>query len=297
MFVNSDSPPGPCQLCGHEPLRKFVVPSTTVLWRCSRCGLYQYGPMAAGMPQSPPSEKPAGELSLCPEWCTEGRFRRKVRTATVRLNRIAPLLTADHVTMVDVGCGFFGAVMEAANRRGWTAMGTDVGEAAVFHCRRRGYRCEICENGHLPFEDQSFDLLTAWNVIEHVQDVTESLMEFRRVLRKGGILAMETSNANCLKARFLGARYRRFWPRGHTYTFPPRSLSQFVERAGFQVVGQPFVGRLTDLPPSMTCYALGYQAQYELRRVLRSQKAFQLFARRVDSQASQGKSRSLAATG
>jgi len=252
--------------------------------------------MAAGVHRDTPSEKPVEESLKCPQWCTERRSRRKLRTATVRLNRIAPLLTADRISMIDVGCGFFGAMMEAADRRGWTAVGTDVGKAAVFHCRRRGYKCELCENGRLPFEDQSFDLLTAWNVIEHVEDVMESLAEFRRVLRVGGILAMETSNANCLKARVFGSRYRRFWPSGHTYTFPPLSLKQFVERAGFQVVRQPFVGRLSELPSSMTCYALGYQAQYELRRVLRIQKAFQLFARRVDSQASRGKSQPLAAT-
>ncbi len=286
MLVSSDGRAKACQLCGHESLRKFVVPNQTILWRCSRCGLYQYGPHARGVWRNVSADesswKPPSAGPGLPRWYTEKHRRRKIRTATVRLNCIAPLLDARRVRMLDIGCGYYGALMEAAGQRGWKAAGTDVTEAAVTNCRELGYESEVCRNGRLPYEDESFDLATAWNVIEHVADVMESLVEWRRVLRPRGILAMTTDNANYLKARILGARYRCFWPRGHTYTFTPDSLQQFLERSGFEVVRQPFVGRLGDLPFPTACHAFAYRTQYVLRSSLGMHKPFQVFARRVD---------------
>jgi ubiquinone/menaquinone biosynthesis C-methylase UbiE len=261
-----------CQLCGHDPLDRFEVPNQTVLWKCRHCGLFQYGPVAS-------------EASYdSPHYHTdyERQRQRKVRTALVRLNRIAALVKAKAPRLLDVGCGI-GAVMEAAHQKGFFPVGSDVSQAVVEGCRQRGLECGLIVNDRLPFDTESFDVVTAWSVIEHVVDVRATLAEWRRVLRPGGILAIDTSSALCWKARLLGARYRGFWPHGHTYTFTPPTLRQFVLEAGFRVVPSPFVGRISDLPLSEACYSVAYQLQYELRQWLRLQKPFMLFAERVES--------------
>ena len=147
--------------------------------------------------------------------------------------------------------------------------------------------CQRVATWDLPFENESFDVVTAWSVVEHVTDVRDVLREWHRVLRPGGVLAMDTSDAACLKARLLGARYRGIWVPGHTYTFTRRTLREFCRQAGFAELRQPLIGRPVGMSLGEVAHAAAYQAQYEIRNLLRIQKAFQLFLRKPAANAAQ----------
>ena len=97
-------------------------------------------------------------------------------------------------------------MLEAASLRGWNAVGADISRRAVRICRQKGFECHTVDGHELPFDDESFDIVTGWSIIEHVIDVSKTLIEWRRVLRSGGVLAMDTSDAACLKAKLLLCR-------------------------------------------------------------------------------------------
>lgn len=263
-----------CQLCA-AALEKFVVPDRLTLWRCQSCGLYQYGVVPEDSAYAAHYHGGYGR-----------RRKQKMRTAAVRLNRIAAVLDIEKPRMLDIGCSV-GCTVEAALQRNWRAGGVDVSEDAVMFCREQGLDCQLIGVDKLPFPDESFDLVTSWHVIEHVADVRETLAEWRRVLRPGGMLVMETPDADCLKVRLKGAKYRRFWAPEHTYTFTYSNLKPFVEQADMEIVRRPMLGRLSDLGPSMAAYALAYQAWQGLRKSAGLSKAFQIFARRPLSDAAQ----------
>jgi 2-polyprenyl-3-methyl-5-hydroxy-6-metoxy-1,4-benzoquinol methylase len=253
-------------------LEKFVVAGGTTLWRCRSCELYQYGNFVD--PVAYEGEYHQG-YSL--------RLRRKRLSAASRLSRVAPLVDCRRPRMLDVGCSV-GATLLAARQRGWEAVGVDVSRDAVDLCRREGLECRTVDDFDLPFPDESFDVLTAWHVIEHVQDVRWTLREWRRVLRPGGVLAMETPDASSRMVRRRGTKYRRFWAPEHTYTFTPDTLARFVDRAGFEQLPLPTLGRLSDLPFWSACYAVGRETLLMTKRLLGRHKAFEIFARRpVDS--------------
>src|SRR3954462_9111886 len=87
--------------------------------------------------------------------------------------------------ILDVGCGT-GANLEMLGQFG-TAEGVDVSAEALNFCRRRGLNdVREGEAEHLPYEDESFDLVTAFDVVEHLDDDVAGLREMRRVLRPGG---------------------------------------------------------------------------------------------------------------
>jgi SAM-dependent methyltransferase len=87
--------------------------------------------------------------------------------------------------ILDVGCGT-GANLEMLSQFG-RAEGVDVSAEALEFCRERGLR-QVKQGAAeaLPYEKDSFDLVTGLDVVEHLDDDVAGLKEMRRVLRPGG---------------------------------------------------------------------------------------------------------------
>jgi len=89
--------------------------------------------------------------------------------------------------ILDVGCGT-GTMLTYLAAFG-KAEGVDIDEEALGYCRERGLQnVRLGEAGKLPFDDGSFDLVTALDVVEHLDDDAAAFREMRRVLRPGGHL-------------------------------------------------------------------------------------------------------------
>ena len=92
---------------------------------------------------------------------------------------------AERPRILDVGCGT-GANLELLGQYG-EAEGVDVSPDALAFCRARGLaNVRLGEAEKLPYEDGAFDLVTALDVVEHLDDDAAGLREMRRVLRPRG---------------------------------------------------------------------------------------------------------------
>jgi len=103
---------------------------------------------------------------------------------------------ADGRRVLDAGCGSGYGTAELANAA--TVVAMDISADAMAHARSAFARPGVyflrgaCES--LPFADGSFDLLVAFEVIEHLKGWREMLTEARRVLRPSGVLLVSTPN-------------------------------------------------------------------------------------------------------
>ena len=153
---------------------------------------------------------------------------------------------------LDLGCGAgdFTAVLDDVGAR---TIGADVAEAALGRARVRHpqLRFELVPTeGPLPFEDGSFDLVWASEVIEHVPDTARWLSEVRRVLVPGGRLLLSTPSHG--RVRVAAGGVERFSePLGdHLHLYTRRSLRTLLEEFGFgevtvrASVGPPLLRRL-----------------------------------------------------
>lgn len=147
------------------------------------------------------------------------------------------LRRGDRALDLGSGAGEFTAAMAEA---GAIAIGAEVAEAALERARARHPEQDfrlVPFDGPLPFEDASFDLVWASEVIEHVTDTARWLSEVRRVLGPRGRLLLTTPSHGRLRVA-LGGIERFSEPLGdHLHLYTKRSLRTLLDEFGFAGIG------------------------------------------------------------
>lgn len=105
--------------------------------------------------------------------------------------------------VLEIGCGT-GLILERAAEISKTALGIDISEGMLKHALDRGLEGVLADVTHLPFADESFDLVYSFKVLAHVEDIDRALKEMARVTRPGGILVLEFYNK--LSGRYLAKK-------------------------------------------------------------------------------------------
>jgi len=144
----------------------------------------------------------------------------------------------------DLGCGE-GHFAAAAAEAGAEVVGVDVAQAALERARAAYPSLELRlapEDGPLPLEDSSVDLVWASEVLEHVADTARLLSEARRVLRSGGALLV-TTPARGRGRLLLSGPPDPLGDELHLYT--RRSLAATLAGFGFEEVRVGCLGRAT----------------------------------------------------
>jgi len=146
--------------------------------------------------------------------------------------------------VLDVGCaaGYFLRVMKDD---GWQVTGLEPSDAirpmAEELLGKESVRAGLLGQVDLPAG--GFDLITMWDVIEHIPDVVAAAREVRRLLAPGGKFLIETQNVRSLAARLLGPRWQHYKHAEHIYHFHPATLADALGRAGFRVLeNRPWLG-------------------------------------------------------
>nr|WP_315213989.1 class I SAM-dependent methyltransferase [uncultured Duganella sp.] len=179
----------------------------------------------------------------------EDRYRGARETIKARLAAyapfIAPLATLQRPPRaLDVGCGR-GEWLELLGEQGFAAHGVDLDDGMLAACRERGLSVELGDAidclRRLP--DASVALVSAFHLVEHIPfDLLQALVaEAQRVLLPGGLLIMETPNAENL---VVGATSFYLDPT-HLRPLPPQLLAFVAEYGGF---ARPKVVRLQEDP-------------------------------------------------
>jgi SAM-dependent methyltransferase len=143
------------------------------------------------------------------------------------LDEICRQVTDRRPRILDVGCGT-GANLLLLSKYG-DAEGVDVSEDALAFCRARGLEnVKLGAGEDLPYEDGTFDLVTAFDVVEHMDDDVAGLKEMRRVLRPGGRVLLFVPTF-----MFLWGVQDEVSNHRRRYRLP--QLRRVLEQAGFEV--------------------------------------------------------------
>jgi SAM-dependent methyltransferase len=143
--------------------------------------------------------------------------------------------------VLDLGCGA-GRVVAPRRDHGADAVGVELAAAALERARRNAPGADLrllADDGSLPLEHGSVDLVWCSEVLEHVADTDHLLLEVRRVLRAGGRLLVTVPFHGRVKGALIAlTRFERhFDPAGeHLRFYTRRSLVQTLAQSGFAPV-------------------------------------------------------------
>jgi 2-polyprenyl-3-methyl-5-hydroxy-6-metoxy-1,4-benzoquinol methylase len=159
-------------------------------------------------------------------------------TARHRLGIVEQFATG---RLLDIGCstGFF---LQESSQRGFEADGIDLSRTAVAEARASKLNAyaatvETYQGG------AQYDVVTAFDVMEHVLDPAAFLRSVSRLLKPAGILVLTTPDTGSLTCRLMGRRWYFYVPGLHNFHFDRRNITTLLAHQGFRVLHVASAGK------------------------------------------------------
>lgn len=137
--------------------------------------------------------------------------------------------------LLDVGAGNGYFVYLARTEFGFPASGLEISTAEADYARDT-FGIELLRGAISSITD-TYEVITSFNVLEHVQHPAELLAQMRERLSSGGLLVVTTPNPSCIHRRLLGlSKWNMVCPPHHINLFTRTALHEILDRAGFQTL-------------------------------------------------------------
>jgi 2-polyprenyl-3-methyl-5-hydroxy-6-metoxy-1,4-benzoquinol methylase len=242
----------PCRICG-----SFTIAATLTrdwegfssTWvRCQECGVEHIDPypgsdeLAAYYDDSYVTKSCPGSVSHAVRYSDE--YARRMHEeyalglADVGLDpeRVAAF------SVLDFGCAE-GVFLDFLRDRGHDSdrmLGADISPQMVERAVQRGHRAVEAHRLE-ELADESFDLITLWDVIEHVPEPAATVAGLVRLLAPDGRLLVETPRMGLLSAE-LREEFEHYLPFEHVHLFPRETLIRLFAEQGLEAIARASFG-------------------------------------------------------
>lgn len=228
-----------CPLCGGTNRQHlWTIPPgrgltrAFALFRCTKCQLAFTSPR--------PSDT---ELVQCYDEAyygaaaLRGSFAKRLYEIFFRGRRKQIERHVQRGRLLDIGCGD-GRFVHYMAAHGWEAVGFDISPIARALARQQANdRVRILggrlTDHHLP--ERSFDLITLWQVLEHIGEPLPLLRHLARLLKPGGLIVIAVPNLDSVQAKMTGAYWWGLDVPRHLTHYAPGPLRRVLTAAGFLV--------------------------------------------------------------
>jgi 2-polyprenyl-3-methyl-5-hydroxy-6-metoxy-1,4-benzoquinol methylase len=143
-------------------------------------------------------------------------------------------------SVLDVGCGL-GDLLSVFQENGWSCLGIEFNKFAAGFARER-FGLNIIDRSIFDFdpEENRFDCIMLWGVLEHFTRPMEVLRKVYQLLREGGLLVLEVPSADSILVRYY-ERFGGYVDRiiegdRHIMLFSIESLKEMTARMGFNLI-------------------------------------------------------------
>lgn len=215
------------------------------LVRCRQCGLIYQNPQLSSEELSLhyPNDYLPYQLNT-----TEKQTRLEQVSQDRAISRFCERITSKRPQpgrLLDVGCAT-GAFLYAMQQQGWRVDGVEPNAHAASQAKQK-FDLDIFVGilAEAAYPSASFDVVTLWDVLEHVTDVKATLTETARILKPGGLLVFSVPNPASVEAHLFGANWVGWERPRHLTLIPPKLLSAYLHKTGLELKQiESFNGRL-----------------------------------------------------
>jgi 2-polyprenyl-3-methyl-5-hydroxy-6-metoxy-1,4-benzoquinol methylase len=137
--------------------------------------------------------------------------------------------------VLDIGCGH-GSLLKELSDKGCDAYGVELNPDSVEICRKKGLNVRVGSIDDMNFENEFFDTVILWHVIEHVPSPKNALDKIRKVLKPGGAVFLSAPNAGSYLAKIFGVHWFAWQIPFHFYHFSPDTFRKIAEKSGYKIV-------------------------------------------------------------
>ena len=159
-------------------------------------------------------------------------FKKKIEEI---IRKIPDQVGNDKKCLLDIGC-LTGILLDEAKKVGMNVAGVDISHDAVTVCKKKGfamYEGTIQSLGN-KIHPNSFNIITAFQVIEHERDPLNTVKRIYKLLKKDGLIVMATPNYSGLWQKIMGKRWFGFAHPEHVVLFDFKTMKLLLEKAGFK---------------------------------------------------------------
>ena len=209
--------------------------------------------------------------------------RGKNRLDTKCKNRLKEILYFKKSGKVlDIGCGD-GYFLNYLKQKGWQVRGVEISEFAAQKIKEK-YDIDIfCgELSQAGYPEEYFDVVSLFEVLEHLPDPSGTLLEVQRIIKKTGLLIMTVPNFDSLQRLLFGKYWHIIDPPRHLFYFSRTTLDNILKKSNFSLsiiravdgAGVLDIKTTTGYSESIRGIfknsSLNFRERLELNRVLRS---------------------------
>ncbi len=228
----TDYPPLQCSLCGHPRLKPVFKKQSRVFYECARCEHVRVFPY--------PSEIETAayyEQSYTPNYLSQNIAWFKL-LAGKRVRILKDHLGEEFAgSLLDIGSGY-GFFLKEAESCGWKVLGIESSPDEVDYAREQ-LGADVLDidvqKALASLPGSSFDAVTFWHVLEHLERPAAAIRGSKRLLKNGGLLAINSPNLDSAVFRLLKTGWSWIHVPGHLQYFRAKPFSGWLENQGLTV--------------------------------------------------------------
>ena len=224
-----------CRICGPTSFDLFLIKNNHHLNQCRECGLIQVTDDLTNLNLKGIYGQEFFEKTY--DWL-EKDFKgekKEYKKFQYRMQEIETLYPPKG-NILDIGCSY-GYFLDVARSRGWAPMGIEIGEYAAKFAQTRlalkVYNSDFMLS-EIPFD--YFDVVTLWNVLEHLDDPIAVFRKINMSLKRRGLVVFTTGDTGSYIRKLQGTRWRAFIPPIHLANYNVKSIRRLLEKTGFSLM-------------------------------------------------------------